>query len=411
MIKLKHLLIFLFVIAMLVGCEKATESTDPGTNPTNPEKPKLHTIIDGCDTDGTPFGAGDGGLASPYLVCSSEHIKNIQTTTDTNAYYKQVIDIDLKGVALFPVTTFNGVYEGNGRVLSNFSGNGPLFANLSGTVQNLTLSSVNIHTASRSGSLVGWVGVAGKVTNCSVSGAFRASYAIGGLIGQNDGEVNSCTSSVTITGFDYVGGLVGVNRGIIANSHSTGTVTALGGTQTDDHAGGLIGQNLGGTVTKSYATGGVTGQDYTGGLVGENAGGTISGCFSANSVLGLNRVGGLVGANGAFTIPSAIINSYSTSSVVALSLGAGLVGQSTDTVTNCYSTGMVSGTGSGMGGLIGNNTGTVNSSYWDVNTSTRATSSGGNGQTSSEMQTQSTFAGWDFTSVWNPPSSSYPSLR
>jgi hypothetical protein len=53
--------------------------------------------------------------------------------------------------------------------------------------------------------------------------------------------------------------------------------------------------------------------------------------------------------------------------------------------------------------LVGNNNSSVNNSFWDTETSGQATSAGGTGKTTAEMQTESTFtdAGWDFTTVWD----------
>ncbi len=67
------------------------------------------------------------------------------------------------------------------------------------------------------------------------------------------------------------------------------------------------------------------------------------------------------------------------------------------------STGTVNGNAS-VGGLVGNNydvlggMGSTTSSFWDIETSGQASSAGGTGKTTAEMQTASTFleAGWDF---------------
>ncbi|MCJ7778358.1 MAG: hypothetical protein MUP16_08605, partial [Sedimentisphaerales bacterium] len=81
----------------------------------------------------------------------------------------------------------------------------------------------------------------------------------------------------------------------------------------------------------------------------------------------------------------------------------GLVGINYGNITTCYATGMVTGTGS-KGGLVGSNSGgNVSGSFWDVNTSGLATSDGGEGKTTAQMQNADTFliAGWDFTTpVW-----------
>ena len=191
---------------------------------------------------------------------------------------------------------------------------------------------------------------------------------VGGVI-KNIGVVN-----VTVTGSDYAGGLVGFNGGIVSNSHSTGNVTG------DVRVGGLVGYNEG-TVSNSYSSGDVTGGAESwsvGGLVGGNDA-TVSNSYACGSVTGTNDVGGLVGVN------------------------AG-------TVSNSYSTGSVTGN-EDVGGLVGINGGPVSNSFWDTETSGQATSDGGTGKNTTEMQDIATFTDtetegldepWDITAVANP---------
>jgi len=167
---------------------------------------------------------------------------------------------------------------------------------------------------------------------------------VGGLVGESGGSVTQCWSAGAVSGGWSVGGLVGSNSGSVTWCYSTGVVT---GTQYD--VGGLVGFNVGG-ITDSHATGNITGSWCVGGLVGSNgycmyggcSKGTISDCYSAGEVSGESFVGGLVGAN-----PGA------------------------RKLTGCF---------------------------WDLQTSGQATSAGGTGKTTAEMQTASTFlnAGWDF---------------
>ena len=160
-----------------------------------------------------------------------------------------------------------------------------------------------------------------------------------------------------------------------------------------------MGRLKNGTITRCYADGGsVSGVDKIGGLVGDNDSGTISSCNATAGVSGDDRVGGLVGW-------------YASQSVV--------------TVTYCYSTGRVTGTGK-VGGLIGqNNQGEISASLWDVQTSGRSNMCGlegdegsgcddGNGRTTVQMQTMSTFTnvGWDFLKIWSIEEGvGYPKLR
>jgi hypothetical protein len=54
---------------------------------------------------------------------------------------------------------------------------------------------------------------------------------------------------------------------------------------------------------------------------------------------------------------------------------------------------------SGVGGLVGNNFGSVSNSFWDTTTSGQATSAGGIGLTDSQMQTASSFTGWSIATT------------
>ena len=103
----------------------------------------------------------------------------------------------------------------------------------------------------------------------------------------------------------------------------------------------------------------ITGGDssyYLGGLVG-NSNGSISNCYSTGSVSGYSGVGGLVGYNDS---SGSISNCYSTGSVVAsysMNIG-GLVGLSSSGISNCYSTGsVIVSSSSQVGGLVGTNSG------------------------------------------------------
>ena len=133
------------------------------------------------------------------------------------------------------------------------------------------------------------------------------------------------------------------------------------------------------TVTKT------TGGAYIGGLVGYNFGGRIEDCLSIGAVNGYNYTGGLVGLN---STAGVITTSYSIGAVAAV-------------VT--------------AGGFCGLNAGTITNSYWDTETSGQATSAGGTGKTTAEMQAgtipdTTIYIGWDDT-IWDAGTTSeYPEL-
>jgi hypothetical protein len=216
--------------------------------------------------------------------------------------------------------------------------------------------------------LFGFVVEGGIIKNVSVINATVASSdGVDGLAGLNEGTVRNLIGYLP-PGAD-VGGLVGLNEGTVSNCHAMGNVTG------DSDVGGLVGDNAG-AVSNSYSTGSVTGDEYVGGLVGWNYG-TVSDSYSTGNVSSNEDVGGLVGAN------------YYGS------------------VTHSYSTGSVTGS-SQVGGLVGDNKGTVSNSFWDTETSGQATSDGGTGKTTMEMQDIVTFTDtetqgldkpWDITTV------------
>jgi hypothetical protein len=99
--------------------------------------------------------------------------------------------------------------------------------------------------------------------------------------------------------------------------------------------------------------------NYVGGLVVWNEG-TITNCYSTGSVSGGGGVGGLVGFNS-----GTITNCYSRGSITGGTgyfYVGGLVGWNKGTITNCYSRGRVTGYGH-VGGLVGGNEGTITNCY------------------------------------------------
>jgi hypothetical protein len=119
-------------------------------------------------------------------------------------------------------------------------------------------------------------------------------------------------------------------------------------------AGGLV-KNLG---LEDLA---VSGSSYfIGGLVGFN-GGSISDCYSTGTVSGAGYVGGLTGYNA-----GSISQCYATGTVSGTSYCVGgLVGSNGGSISNCNSTGAVSG-GDGshyLGGLVGSNGGSISNCH------------------------------------------------
>jgi hypothetical protein len=276
-------------------------------------------------------------------------------------------------------TEFTGSLDGNGYIISGLFINRPtedevgLFGYASGAVRDIGLTSVNITGKDYVGGLAGVTQGLSVSTDFYVTGAVTGVNYVGGLIGWvwSSGTIDDSYFSGTVTASGYyVGGLVGSNECSITHSYSTGTVSS-----SSYSAGGLVGLmgEASSIINTSYSTADVTGIDYTGGLVGDFffGTGTITNCYARGDVTGDDMVGGLVGR---------------------------VAGGSVD---KSYSTGAVTGT-SNVGGLTGGTGGeATTNSYWDTQTSGQATSNGGTGKTTVQMKLQTTYSGWNFTTIWS----------
>ncbi len=181
---------------------------------------------------------------------------------------------------------------------------------------------------------------------------------VGGVAGYvlSNGTVENCYNAGTVNGnYSDNGGVIGRNYGTVENCYNTGTV---GGST---EVGGVIGKNFG-TVKNCYNTGTVNGSgSYIGGVVGYNyKKSIILNCYNTGTVSGGRRVGGVIGEN-----EGTVENSYNTGIVSGYTIVGGVAGWNLeDTVQNCYNTGNISGSGDYVGGVAGwNYDGTVQNCY------------------------------------------------
>ncbi len=397
---------------------------------------------------------GEGTPGNPFMI---HNVTELQAMNDNvTAHYALANDIDASetsgwngGEGFVPVgddtTPFTGSFDGRNNMIYGFVINRSqqqyigLFGQANGgvSISNTILWDATILGNQRTGGFVGnnlgtvencdfygtvyapgvvYVGgivgrnVAGTISHCTSTGYIRGTN-VGGITGDNLAIVRDCHSSMTVRGSGLIGGLVGFNsnNGNIINSSAEGHVDGFAAIR---HAGGLVGYNLGGTITDSYATGDVNGGYNIGGLVGYNPGGTVERSYAKGNATGRERVGGFVGNNSGGTVS----NSYSRGHVIQVSgystpdIG-GFVGDNTEgTVINSYSTGSVifqdedDPMDKGFCGYLDESLPyTMLGNFWDVETSGQ-TSTAGNatGENTAEMKTLSTFTdtGWDFADIW-----------
>jgi len=153
---------------------------------------------------------------------------------------------------------------------------------------------------------------------------------------------------------NFIGGLVGVNSGTINNSYTSGNVSNTTGSD----IGGLVGLNNG-TINNSHATGNVSNTanrrwSNVGGLVGYgHSTNTVSNSYATGAVTGTGwSVGGLIGLMGLSS--GTLSNAYATGNVSGTEYVGGLVGRLyAGAISNAYATGHVSGTVLDVGGLVG----------------------------------------------------------
>ena len=335
-----------------------------GTNPSLSVAGNAYTVINSLGAAGSTTGTdlqGMNGSLSGYYALGSNVDATATSTWNSGAGYTPIGNSS---------TYFTGSFSGLGHTISNLTINLPSanyvglfgYTGTSSVIQNVGLVGGTVSGNTAVGGLVGYNG--GTVSNSYATGSVSGTSEVAGLVGENGGTVsNSYATGSVVSGNYYLGGLVGVNAGTVSNSYATGSVSD------GEFLGGLVGYNSG-TITNSYATGSVSGSDYVGGLVGfNNTGGTVSNSYATGSVYGSPYnsyyLGGLVGWNYTGAMVS---NSYATGSVSAGSANyvgnyvGGLLGENDGTVSNSYAMATVSGSNA-VGGLVGENGGTVSNSY------------------------------------------------
>ncbi len=345
-------------------------------------------------------GEGSGTENDPYQITNANELQEVNDELD--AHYMLMNDIDASDTRNWNV----GDHDGNGVTPDSAMGFEPIgeyeegninisfTGNLNG--QNYVISNLFINRPR-----IPYVGLFSCITD-------------GGIVknlGVKDAEVIGRKNSGIFCGIIYTN--ANGKNVLIENCFVTGSVRAKG-----DIVGGFCGSiqiENGGiiTVTNCYAIASVEGHDaigiFCGGnlSLGINSMSVIVECFTAGTAIGHENVGAFCGANIADSFGTAIIRDcYSTGSAANVSGIGGFCGENSAggsgkaLIANCYSTGIVSGSKS-VGGFTGlSKGGSFDDCYWDIETSMIDSSNGGEGKTTSEMKTQSTFVDWDFDSVW-----------
>lgn len=266
------------------------------------------------------------------------------------------------------------------------------------------------------------VGIITNATNRARVDAAQASY-VGGIVGRNTSEGGKVgqllgmgnSNEGFVIGKNYVGGVIGKNEVAITGTAeqsvgivNSGTVIALAG-----GAGGIIGENSAdithvimkneGEVHGNASFEGSTEENGTGGIIGVNGykadgtGANISNSSLMNrvngNVSGVANVGGIIGINHGIITGGRDANNnyykyqiYNNGTIQAGSYDAtngtitafagenigGLLGNNSGTLTAGYNTGVVdAGQSRNVGGIAGTNSGTLDQVFNSVVTVTK----------------------------------------
>lgn len=298
----------------------------------------------------------------------TDELRNTDVGSDTlnlNNYESSTYNKENGWYPIGDKSNFSGHFDGNGHTISGLwsspkweiSKNG-LFSTISngGIVENLNikLDKRGISGIDEVGGIVGTAKNGAIISNCTVTGGevvARDNKYAGGIVGLASDETRIVDCKVVdtvIKAYSYGGGIVGEldDKSSIENSYSNAEVKVA-----TSYAGGLAGAVNGKSLIKSgYSEGNVSSSQYAGGLVGtlcDNA--TISESHATGDVTAKNYIaGGLVGE----AVSSTIDNTYARGDVFGKTGVGGLVGHfarrnlnTKNSVTNSYSTGVVTGQG------------------------------------------------------------------
>ncbi len=343
------------------------------------------------------FSGGCGSATKPFQVATATQLDSVRYFRDRHFIQTADIDLDISpyntGLGWNPLgaeanTGFAGHYDGNNYKITN------LF---------IDRSSQN------------WVGLFRyiygnavvenmRIEEADVTGRYEVGVLSGRIV---DSEINNIYSSGSVTGIVDAGGVLGFS--LSTDIDSTFSVVNVSLT---NRGGGLIGRADRGNITNSFSSGTVSGRAEIGGFVGYSYLTIIDRSYSNSD---MNVTGSITGGFIGFANRVNVSNSYAVGRITSTSINlAGFIGRGYYAiVNNSYSGVEVSSAHSSARGFISvNQSSTITNSYWDTESSTKTHSSGGTGLSTTEMKQQSSFSGWNFSTIWGIDElSSYPYLK
>ncbi|WP_133015227.1 immunoglobulin-like domain-containing protein [Clostridium cuniculi] len=283
--------------------------------------------------------AGSGTSSDPYVITNVDELNSLGKYP--NAYFKLGNDIDVATGSFFTSESFSGNLNGNGYSINNLDK--PLIKNNTGTITNLNVNAnINMEVSSDFGVIASKN--SGAISDVKVNGSLKLKAIV----------ANKFLKAT-------IGGLVGSQdpSGIIERSSFDGNMS-ISMASNDANVGGVLGYNLG-VIENTYSKGSIQ----------------VSQTSAGDYPLYL---GGLVGFNESFSYGASIETSYS--------------------IMTLDSTGV---TTQKLGSIVGYlKRGTISDSYGidKYEPVGSDTSNSDSKKSLTELQSQGTFASWDFDIVW-----------
>jgi len=204
-------------------------------------------------TGGTDFtSTGDGTVSDPYEISSASDLIFLSNNQGgrLSSHFTQTANIDLAGCAFTPIGSiaapFSGTYKGSGKTISGLSvaatsAGAGLFGRLSGSVEKLGLTSVQITgNQDKVGALAG-VFESGSISQVYATGSVSGREIVGGLVGDVlSGTITDSWTNVALTATNKAGGFAGQrNMADLQRNYSLGSISSLG-----VNVGGFLGSQV-----------------------------------------------------------------------------------------------------------------------------------------------------------------------
>ena len=216
------------------------------------------------------------GFDGNYQIRTLDNLKNIDYLLDGTFIQTHDINASDMNTPIASSNAFTGAYNGGGYQIKDITiknvAKAALFANASGTIQNVILDD---------GTIV-------------ANGRLNAAYAAG-IVADGSGTISNCTvngTTISSTGYSlldvgaYAGGIAANYSGKIDNCYVNSTISIRIVYLSGGYAGGIVGNLVGGSVSSSNSNGILNNNStditwvYSGGIVGYNNRGDIQKCYT-----------------------------------------------------------------------------------------------------------------------------------